>query len=86
MTALERSTLAHMSTFNIDGELMSEQTAVDTVILGTYDKNNPTEKLFNSTDRLALLEHNSAPFEKIAGAINKLSGISLESKKKIEKN
>jgi hypothetical protein len=86
LTALERSTLAHMSTFNIDGELMSEQTSVDTVILGTYDLNNPMEKLFKLTDRDALLEHNSAPFEKVAGVINKLSGISLESKKKIEKN
>ena len=87
LTALERSTLAHMNTFNIDGELMSEQTAVDTVILGTYDPNNPDEKVFRLTDREALLEtHNAAPFEKIAGVINRLSGISMESKKKIEKN
>ena len=87
LTGLERATLAQMSTFNIGGEIVSQQTAVDTVILATYDPNNPDEKLFNETDRDALLEtHNSAPFEKIATVINRLSGISLESRKKIEKN
>ena len=87
LTALERSTLSAMSVFNIEGEVVSSQTAVDTVILGTYDPNNPTEKVFSETDREALLEtHNSAPFERIAKVINDLSGISMESKKKIEKN
>jgi len=87
LTALERATLSQMSKFNVDGEVISEQTAVDTVILGTYDPNNSDEKLFKLNDREALLEnHNSAPFERIASVINDLSGISRESQKKIEKN
>lgn len=87
LTGLERATLSQMSQFNIEGVMVSEQTAVDTAILGTYDPANPTEKVFRETDREALLEgHNSAPFERLATVINKLSGISLRSEEEIEKN
>lgn len=61
--------------------------AIDLVIMGTYNPDDPVEKIFYETDRDALLdEHNSAPFEKIGEAINRLSGISAQSATEIEKN
>jgi hypothetical protein len=85
LTGLERAALSKLSTFRVDGKMTSKQTAADTVILGTYD---PTtgNKLFKETDRERLLNHNAAPLDKLAGVINELSGMTVESEDESEKN
>ena len=85
LTGLERAILSKLSTFSVNGKMTSKQTAADTVILGSYDPATG-EKLFTETDRNALLTHNSAPLDKIAGVINELSGLSIESEDEAAKN
>jgi hypothetical protein len=78
LTGLERAALSKLSTFRVNGMMTSKQTAADTVILGAYDPDTK-EKLFRETDREALLLHNAAPLDKLAGVINELSGMAIES-------
>ena len=85
LTGLERAALSKLATFRVDGHMTSKQTAVDTVILGAYDPDTK-EKLFRETDREALLMHNAAPLDKLAGVINELSGMAIESEEDVTKN
>jgi hypothetical protein len=85
LTGLERAALSKLSTFRVNGMMTSKQTAADTVILGAYDPDTK-EKLFRETDREALLLHNAAPLDKLAGVINELSGMAIESEEDSVKN
>ena len=85
LTGLERAALSKLSTFRVNGMMTSKQTAADTCILGCYDPDTK-EKLFKETDRDALLLHNAAPLDKLAGVINELSGMAIESEDDVTKN
>ena len=85
LTGLERAALSKLATFRVDGKMTSKQTAVDTVILGAYDPET-RDKLFQETDRDALLKHNTAPVDRLATVINDLSGLSMSSEDEIVKN
>ena len=85
LTGIERAALSKLSTFRVNGMMTSKQTAADTVILGAYDPDTK-EKLFRETDREALLQHNAAPLDKLAGVINELSGMAIESEDEATKN
>jgi hypothetical protein len=86
MTGAERARLAKLVTFDANGVMDNESTSADVVMAGSYDPDNPNEKIFSGSQREFLLNKNSAALELLGGVINRLSGISRDSQKKAEKN
>ena len=86
LTGKQRASLQRMLRFSRDGEFQdTDATTADVIIMGAYDPETGN-KIFNSTHRDGLLEHNSAPLELIGGVINRLSGITPRAAKDAEKN
>jgi hypothetical protein len=86
MTGADRAVLGDM--LEIDGEtnkVHSTSTTADIVFLGAYNPETG-ERLFKKAQMERLLLKNSAPLERLAKVINRLSGLGRDADKLITKN
>jgi hypothetical protein len=86
LSGADRAVLSGM--LEVDGKtnkVKTKSTSADIVILGAY---NPAtgSKIFTPSHKAGLLAKNSAPLERLAVVIQKLSGLDLEGVDDAEKN
>jgi hypothetical protein len=82
----DRAILARMLIVDSNtNKVTTKSTSADIVVMGAYNPETG-DRIFSESQKIALLAKNSAPLERLAVVIQKLSGLSSESVEEAEKN